>query len=60
MINWNGNGKVDPVDVGITMAILDDAEKEKTGCPKRSGCLTAILTLFIFAALIVLVVFVIL
>lgn len=44
MIDWNGNGKIDPVDVGITMAILDDDDK-KTGSPKGSGCLTALISL---------------
>lgn len=51
MIDWNGNGKIDPVDVGITMALLDDEdeEEEKKGSAKHSGCLTALIMLFCLA-----------
>lgn len=29
MIDWNNNGKIDPVDVGISIAILQDNETDE-------------------------------
>ena len=52
MIDWNGDGKIDPVDVGITMALLDDEadeEEEQKGSAKRGGCLTTLIMLFCLA-----------
>jgi len=46
MIDWNGDGKIDPIDIGVTMAMLDDEDK-KTGSPKGSGCLTAVISLLV-------------
>jgi hypothetical protein len=52
VIDWNRNGKIDPVDVGISIAsgeITDCSEKDdadKSTSPKsikRSGCLTSCL-----------------
>ena len=50
-IDWNGDGKIDPVDIGISIAteIVDDEEstipppeiKQKS----RGGCLSTTLTL---------------
>lgn len=44
MIDWNGNGKIDPVDIGITMSFLED-ETQKSSTHKGSGCLTTLITL---------------
>ena len=52
MIDWNRNGKIDPVDVGISIASgesTDCSEKDDTDIStnpksiKRSGCLTSCL-----------------
>lgn len=47
MIDWNGNGKIDPVDVGISSAMIEDEETEtetETEPEKKrkgGGCMTA-------------------
>ena len=48
MLDWNGNGQIDPVDVAIHMAMDESAvEGEPKSEPKRKatggGCLTACL-----------------
>lgn len=55
-VDWNGNGKYDPVDVGIDMAIQEseqeDAEKENK--PKRGGgCMTAVFMMLFSIPLVV-------
>lgn len=57
MLDWNGNGQIDPVDIGISM-MMEDAFEEETGSeeagsdaigsenarqkkPAGGGCLTA-------------------
>ena len=41
MIDWNGNGKMDPVDVGISVAVdgikQDDGEQMKSVAEKKKG-----------------------
>jgi len=49
MIDWNGDGKIDPVEVGATMVFLDDDEtpvkkKQPSGC--FAACL-AVLAVFL-------------
>ena len=29
MIDWNGNGKIDPVDIGISIAMQEQEENEE-------------------------------
>ena len=49
MIDWNGNGKIDPVDVGISIAVEEQAEEDNSepGKPKNTkhpaGCLTSVI-----------------
>lgn len=49
MIDWDGNGKIDPVDVGIFIAAEEQSEEnsddeEYTKMPKRSaGCFTSVI-----------------
>ena len=60
MLDWNRNGKIDPVDVGISVGIDDvaadnPANEEK---PKRPiGCLASCLTIIVFAVSAILCVF---
>lgn len=47
MIDWNGDGKIDPTDIGITIALLESDETDSNRKPPKSGCLTAcLMTLF--------------
>lgn len=50
-IDWNNDGKIDPVDIGISMAMeSDDSDGGNETLPPESnrkpaiGCLTTILT----------------
>jgi len=45
LLDWNGNGKIDPVDIGITMAVLDEESKKRQ--PPKSGCLTNLMVLLV-------------
>ncbi len=48
MLDWNGNGKIDPVDIGISVANQKETEKEAEK-PKaedkksNAGCLTSVI-----------------
>ena len=35
MIDWNNNGIIDPVDVGISIAISQETEQEKEIAPEK-------------------------
>ncbi|NMP36997.1 MAG: hypothetical protein GX051_02570 [Clostridiales bacterium] len=53
MIDWNGNGKIDPVDVGISIGVESSQEGDKKPT-KRTGCLTSVLiTLSILALILI-------
>jgi len=39
MIDWNGNGKIDPVDIGISLSL--NQEPENPHKKKRGGCLSS-------------------
>lgn len=55
MWDWNGNGKIDPIDVGISMAVENDYKnkEQKIG----GGCLTTCLTgIFIIVCIAILIV----
>lgn len=62
MTDWNGNGKMDPVDVGISIAVdeakQDDGEQIKPVDEKKkgsaSGCLTFLLAFAIAAVWLIL------
>ena len=59
MTDWNGNGKMDPVDVGISIAVdgiePDNAERtEETKKSSASGCLTFLLAFAIAAVWLIL------
>lgn len=50
-IDWNNNGEIDPVDIGISMAMeSDDTDDAEETLPSESphkpaaGCLTTIMT----------------
>ena len=50
-MDWDGNGKIDPVDIGITMSMIDGSEKPHK--KKRGGCLTSmVITLCIISCLV--------
>ena len=51
LIDWDGDGEIDDLDIALTVSLLDDEEndvKEASGC----GCLTTMITLFGIVALI--------
>ena len=56
MLDWNGNGKIDPVDIGISVATEKETEAEKPKLENKksnAGCLTSVLSiLFLFVVLI--------
>lgn len=62
MIDWNGNGKMDPVDVGISVAVdgikQDDGEQMKSVAEKKKGfvggCLLFPLSIVSIAGLLIL------
>jgi hypothetical protein len=60
MLDWNRNGEIDPVDVGISVGI-DDAAADKPTNEKKSkrpiGCLASCLTIIVFAVSAILCVF---
>jgi hypothetical protein len=49
MLDWNGNGKIDPTDIGISIGVESTQAEKKQGerKPKNPGCLTCVL--FVFA-----------
>lgn len=41
MLDWDGNGKIDPTDVGISIAMEEsNSELEHKKKPTGGGCLT--------------------
>jgi len=44
MIDWNGNGKIDPVDIGISLSLIEETKKPHK--KKSSGCLSTAIILF--------------
>lgn len=42
MIDWNKNGKIDPIDVGISISASDDAQNAR----KHGGCITTVIIAF--------------
>ena len=38
MIDWNGDGKVDPAEVGATMVFLDDDNQPPVKKKQPNGC----------------------
>jgi len=60
MIDWNGNGRIDPVDIGISIAAQEETDKpHRRKRPNKNGCLTTCIgTLLIiigFAVLLIVV-----
>ena len=57
-IDWNGNGKIDPADIAISVAMGDeydiDASLPKGKRKSGSGCLTSVMTLMGIVGLIIL------
>ncbi len=55
MIDWNRNGKIDPIDVGISIALNADADEIKLANDKMQkkpkGCFALCLTVIAFAVL---------
>jgi len=41
MIDWNGNGKIDPVDIGISLSLIEETEKPHK--KKGGGCLSSVI-----------------
>ncbi len=60
MLDWNGNGKIDPVDIGISVATEKETEAEKPKSEDKksnAGCLTSILLVISLISFIVCFVF---
>ncbi len=56
MLDWNGNGKIDPIDIGISIAAENETEvkKPKTDDKKsNAGCLTSVLLIVCIIAIVV-------
>lgn len=52
MIDWNGDGKVDPAEVGATMVFLDDDNQPPVKKKQPSGCFASCLVvLAVFSVL---------
>ena len=53
MIDWNGDGKVDPIETGLTFQLMQEEQDRRRGTPGGSGCVTAVMTCVIVTAAIV-------
>ena len=57
MIDWNGNGKIDPIDIGISISTEKNNETQNSHkSPSGTGCLTTCLIgifIIIFAAILI-------
>ncbi|MBQ6214386.1 MAG: hypothetical protein IJJ67_03095 [Oscillospiraceae bacterium] len=53
MIDWNGDGKVDPIETGLTFQLMQEEQDRRRGNPGGSGCLTAVMTFVIVIAALV-------
>ena len=53
MIDWNGDGKVDPIETGLTFQLMQEEQDRRRGNPGGSGCLTAVMTFVIVISAIV-------
>ena len=58
MIDWDGNGKLDPVDVGILEAVFDDEEEtpQKIKESKKMGCCLLPILIFVIVLVIPMVI----
>ena len=52
-IDWNGDGKVDPIETGLTFQLMQEEQDRRRGNPGGSGCLTAVMTFVIVIAALV-------
>ena len=53
MIDWNGDGKVDPIETGLTFQLMQEEQDRRAGIG-GSGCpLTAVMTFVIVIAALV-------
>lgn len=43
MWDWNGNGKIDPIDVGISITVENDCKNKERHKKSGGGCLTTCL-----------------
>lgn len=60
MLDWNGNGKIDPVDIGISIATEKEIESTKPKAENinsNSGCLTSVLLVIGLLSFIILFMF---
>lgn len=56
MWDWNGNGKIDPIDVGISIAVEDDCKNREQHKKSGGGCLTTCLTgIFVIVCIVTLI-----
>ncbi len=59
MLDWNGNGKIDPVDIGVSVATESETKEETPRADNKkanAGCLTTIImTICIVLAIISLI-----
>ena len=55
MLDWNGNGKIDPIDIGVSIATEKEIEKTKVKDKKsNAGCLTSIVSVIGMIAIVIL------
>lgn len=43
MLDWNGNGKTDPIDVGISTVAFEESSKPDKVKKYRPGCIVSVL-----------------
>ena len=62
-IDWNGNGQIDPVDIGVSTSLGDDrdnddievADNPHSRLAQTSGCLSSVLVILSAIAVLVMV-----
>lgn len=56
MLDWNKNGKIDPIDVGISIAVESEEDKKKSKTEEKTpdiGCLTSFIFVVCLVAVII-------
>jgi len=43
MLDWNGNGRIDPTDIGVSMSVFEESEGEDRRKRQKPGCLVSVL-----------------
>ena len=55
MIDWDQDGEIEPEDVGLSLMLLDDLDREPRTAPKKGcfgGCLSTVILCFLVVFLV--------